>query len=79
MRKLTRHEKSILSNIFEELCKCNMFIGEYDAKNGNIDFMYGVGTVMETLACMISGKKADEFSTQFFENMENSEKRGNEK
>lgn len=32
MRELTKHEKATLKNIFEELKKCELFIGKYDAK-----------------------------------------------
>ena len=75
MRKLTKHEKDTLSNIFDELCKCELFIGKYDARHGKEEFMYGIETVMETLADMISTKKADEFCKLFTENMITSEER----
>ena len=37
--------------------------------------MYGIGTVMECLACMIDEKYADDFSHEFFENMLTSEEK----
>ena len=73
MRELTKHEKATLKNIFEELKKCDLFVGNYDAKNGNKDFMYGVNSVMDCLAYMIDEKYGNAFSHEFFENMLTSE------
>lgn len=75
MRELTKHEKATLKNIFEELKKCNLFVGKYDAKHGNEYFMYGVNYVMDCLAYMIDEKYGREFSHEFFENMLTSEEK----
>lgn len=75
MRELTKHERETLENIFAELRKCDLFIGKYDAKNGNEQYMYGVSTVMECLAYMISEKNGDNFSKEFIENMLTSEEK----
>lgn len=75
MRELTRHERKTLKNIFEELKKCNLFVGKYDARNGDEHFMYGVSSVMECLAYMIDEKYANDFSHEFFENMLTSEEK----
>lgn len=75
MRKLTKREKETLSNIFNELCKCELFIGKYDAKHGNEHFMYGISTVMECLANMISNEMYDAFNDMFTKNMIESEKK----
>lgn len=75
MRELTKHEKATLKNIFEELKKCNLFVGKYDAKNGNKDFMYGVASVMECLAYMIDDECGYNFSHEFYENMLTSEEK----
>ena len=75
MRKLTKHEKTTLKNIFEELKTCNLFVGKYDAKNGNKHYMYGINSVMECLAYMIDEKYGDNFSKEFFENMLTSEEK----
>ena len=75
MRELTKHEKATLKNIFEELKKCGLFVGNYDAKNGDEHFMYGVCAVMECLAYMISEKDGDNFSKEFIENMLTSEEK----
>lgn len=60
--------------VFEDLIKNRMFCGYYDAKNGNEHFMYGIETVMETIAYQISDKTVDLFNDLFYENMEKSEK-----
>lgn len=75
MRELTKHEKTTLKNIFEELKKCGLFVGKYDAKNGNEQFMYGVCAVMECLTYMISEEDGDNFSKEFIENMLTSEEK----
>lgn len=36
--------------VLKDLFKVNMFRGVYDAVNGDEVFMYGIGTVMETIA-----------------------------
>lgn len=59
--------------VYEHLCKWPMFVGCYDAKNGNENFMYGIGTVMETIA-QVAGKE-DSFNEMFFENMKKSQKK----
>jgi len=56
--------------VFEDLKKCDMFIGKYDAKNGNTNFMYGIGTVMENIAYTISEEVGKEYSDLFSENMQ---------
>lgn len=43
-------EVNIWSLIFDELIKCHMFRMEYDAKNGNEHYMYGIATVMDFVA-----------------------------
>ena len=75
MRKLTRRERKTLLNIFYELCKCDLFIGKYDARHGNEHFMYGISTVMECLASMISDETYDVFNSMFTNNMIESEKK----
>lgn len=75
MRKLTKHEKTTLKNIFEELKTCELLTGKYDAKNGNEHYMYGISAVMECLAYMIDEKYGDDFSKEFIENMLTSEEK----
>lgn len=60
--------------VLEDLTKggCGLFVGNYDAKNGNAQFMYGISTVMEHIAYKAGKKEYEEFSKTFFENMEKS-------
>lgn len=60
--------------VLNDLLKCNMFVGIYDAKHGNSSFMYGIGTVMENIAYSINDKTGDSFSELFIKNMVKSEK-----
>lgn len=69
MRKLNTNEKEILKGIIEEMRECNMFNGIYNAKNGKEDFMYGIETVMECLAYMVSDEYGDSFSDTFVKNL----------
>ena len=75
MRELTKPEKATLKNIFEELKKCDLFVGKYDARRGNENFMFGISSVMECLAYMIDEKYGDDFSHEFNENMLTSEEK----
>ena len=58
--------------VFEDLTKCDMFKGIYDAEHGKDSFMYGVLTVMENIAFNVSEECGDKFSTKFTENMNKS-------
>ena len=69
MRKLNTNEKEMLKGIIEEIREISMFNGIYDAKNGKEDFMYGIETVMECLAYMVSDKYGDSFSDTFVKNL----------
>ena len=70
-----KHESLPGDYIFEELKKCGLFVGNYDAKNGDEHFMYGVCAVMECLAYMICEKDGDNVSKEFIENMLTSEEK----
>lgn len=61
--------------VYEELKKCPLLMGKYDAKNGNEHFMYGVSTVMEVIAANISEEVQDEYLDTFNENMTKSEEK----
>ena len=61
--------------VLKDLCKCGMFVGKYDAKNGKEDFMYGISTVMENIAYSINDKIGDRFTDVFIKNMIKSEKK----
>lgn len=59
--------------VLKDLCKCSLFVGRYDAKHSDDHFMYGINTVMETIAYSVSDKVGDEFSDNFMKNMITSE------
>jgi hypothetical protein len=61
--------------VFEELKKCNVFCGIYDAKNGNESFMHGISMVMESIAYGIDAETGDNFSDLFTSNLIASEER----
>lgn len=42
--------KQAYQMVFNDLCKCRMFLGFYDAINGNPHYMHGIETVMEVIA-----------------------------
>ena len=69
MRELNTNERETLKDIIEEMRKCNMFNGIYDAKNGSAQFMYGISTVMECLAYRVSDEYGDSFSDTFVKNL----------
>ena len=75
-RLRTEHEaranKESARYVFDELLNCSLFRGVYDARNGKEDFMYGVCTVMENIAYMISEEAHDKFDTEFMANMSKS-------
>ena len=65
-----RRLKKAYRLVFKDLSKIDMFRGLYDAKNGDESFMYGVSTVMGTVA--FEAEDFD-FEEKFIENMTNSE------
>jgi len=64
---MTREE--MIKELIEEMSECGLFIGKYDAKNGNQNFMYGIQTVMEYLSYEVSEEYGDNFSAMFLKNM----------
>jgi len=59
--------------VFDDLTKCNMFKGIYDAKHGNEDFMYGILIIMENIALNVSEDCYEKFTAEFTKNMVESE------
>ncbi len=57
------------SIVFDELCKCPLFCGSYDARNGKEDYMYGISAVMENIAYGVSEECHDRFEERFLQNM----------
>ena len=54
---------------------CGMFVGNYDAKNGSAEFMYGIEAVMEHIVYSICNERGDDFSNLFIKNMIASEQK----
>ena len=55
--------------------ECGLLIGQYDAKNGSKELMYGIDIVMEWIAYRVSEADGDAFSNLFLKNMSESEKK----
>lgn len=70
--ELTDNEREILKKIVENMRKCGLFAGKFDAKNGNVNFMYGIETVMEYLTGLISEEYCNEYQKEFINNFERS-------
>lgn len=75
MLNLTREEKKTLKKVIDDMKNCGLFYGNYDARHGDLHFMYGINTVMEYLAYQVSEEYGEEFCGMFLENMIKSEKR----
>ena len=54
---------------------CEMFVGNYDAKNGSAEFMHGISAVMEHIAYSACDEQGDNFSNLFIKNMIASEQK----
>lgn len=61
--------------VLNELKKCELFTGKYDARNGDEHFMHGIATVMESIAYSVSDDVGYAFSVLFTENMTESEEK----
>lgn len=70
--ELTDNEREALKKIVEDMRECGLFVGRFDAKNGNVHFMYGINTVMEYLTSLISEEYQVEFDKEFMTNFEKS-------
>ena len=76
MLELNKEEKAVLKKILSDTMEgCAVFRGEYDAKNGKEDFMYGVGSLLEYLAYSVSNHFGKKVENKFIKNMIKSEKK----
>ena len=65
--------KNAYKLVYNDMIKCGgLFVGQFDAKNGNKKFMYGISTIMEFIALNAGEKTYDEFEKIWFENFEKS-------
>lgn len=62
------NREKAFSIVYEELIQNPMFKGLFDATHGNVEFMYGVCTVMENIAINVNEDTYDEFSTLWWDN-----------
>lgn len=70
--ELTDNEREMLKKIVENMRECGLFVGRFDAKNANVDFMFGIQTVMEYLTSLISEEYCDEYQKEVINNFERS-------
>jgi len=70
-----RHDKQdMYRKVYKELVSIPLYSGKYDALNTDPEYMYGIESVMESVAYNAGGNElSDEFETMFFNNMEYSE------
>lgn len=65
--------KEAYQMVFHDLCHCRMFLGFYDAFNGNEQYMGGIETAMEVIAQRGYNEKfAEQFAEVFAFNVERS-------
>ena len=78
---MTNTVKDAYRIVFNDMMnsECGLFVGKYDAKNGNKDFMHGINTVMEWIAYRASEKQGEEFSAMFCDNMIESQEKVSDK
>ncbi len=60
--------KKAYQMVFDDLCHSRMFLGFYDAFNGNEQYMGGIETVMEVIAERGYGSDFAEYFTEEFAN-----------
>ncbi len=70
---LNKEEKKIVKRVVEDLMEQNgLFRGNYDAKNGNEHFMYGISTLLEYIAYSVDENFGSEVENIFVKNMKKS-------
>lgn len=76
-----RHDKQdMYEKVYKEMISVPVYSGKYDPLNTDPEYMYGIESVMESLAYNAGGDElSDEFETMFFNNMEYSEDHAFEK
>ena len=70
--------KNAYKLVYNDMVKTGgLFVGRFDAKNGNKNFMYGIGTAMEFIALSAGEQTYDDFekiwSENFIESLDKSE------
>lgn len=76
MLNLNENEKQTMRKVIETIIQRDgLFAGNYDAENGNSDFMYGISSLLEYLAYSVDTDFGNEVEDIFAENMLKSEKK----
>lgn len=67
---MPQEARDVIKNVIEALEETSsMFVGIHDKINGSDEFMYGIMTVMCSLAYSVSEEYGEDFSRKFIENM----------
>ena len=75
MLNLNDNEKAVVKKVIETIMQNEgLFAGNYDAVNGNPDFMYGISSLLEYLAYAVDETFGNKIDDAFLKNMLKSEK-----
>lgn len=69
------NKKEAYKIVFEDLKTNPLFMGKYDAKNGNSRFIYGMATVMDFIANNIDEETYNNFCDTLTKNIAESEEK----
>lgn len=74
MLNLNKNEKQTIRKVIETIMQNEgLFAGNYDAINGNPEFMYGISSLLEYLAYSVDENFGNEIEDTFIKNMLKSE------
>lgn len=75
MLNLNENEKQTMRKVIETIMQNDgLFAGNYDAVNGNPEFMYGISSLLEYLAYSVDENLGNEVEDIFVKNMIKSKK-----
>lgn len=75
MLNLNENEKQTIRKVIETIMQNGgLFAGNYDAVNGNPEFMYGISSLLEYLAYSVDENFGNEVEDAFVKNILKSEK-----
>ena len=70
MLVLNQEEREVIKKVVNDLMsKSGLLRGQYDARNGSAEFMYGVVTAMANFAYLVGDGQGEVFEDTFFRNM----------
>ena len=76
MLNLNENEKQIMRNVIETIMQNGgLFAGNYDAVNGNPEFMYGISALLRYLAYAVNENFGNKVENEFVKNMLKSKKK----